>query len=83
MKRLTLAVTIMIACAAPARALDPRPDPGCEDPSTTGALPTGTVSAGARPARIAVTPPEESWQAEARADAERRRREEAEGCPTP
>jgi hypothetical protein len=83
MKFLALAATLVV-CATPARAQVTRADPACEDPQTTGSLPGKALGAAplmGRPARIAMTPPEDSWQEEAREGAERRRREEAEGCP--
>ncbi|KAA0124818.1 hypothetical protein CIW48_06180 [Methylobacterium sp. P1-11] len=84
MKTLSLLAAAMIVCAAPALAQDDRSGDGCEDPQTTGALPAQLrkpAFMGPLSNRVQVTPPEESWQEQAQEGAERRRREEAEGCP--
>ena len=81
MRTLIAFTSVMIVCAGPALAQTGRPGGNCgDDPETTGALPADPRSLylpGERPARdqdtVEITPPEESWQAAAREDAERRR----------
>ncbi|MGH1571841.1 hypothetical protein ACRAWG_15585 [Methylobacterium sp. P31] len=84
MKKLLALVATMVVCAGPALAHGDQPDADCDDHQTTGSLPMrthGPAAMGLRSARVRVTPPEDSWQQQAQEDAERRRREEAEGCP--
>ena len=76
-------LALMIVCASPALARGDRSGPGCDDPQTTGSLPTGMRDLDALAVesdRVAVIPPEDSWQEQAQQNAERRRRERAEGC---
>ena len=72
----TLAATV---CAGPAFAQAHRPGQECgQDPETTGSLtvdPRSLHLLGERPDRVKVTPPEDSWQEEAREEAERHRRD--------
>lgn len=72
----TLAATV---CAGPAFAQVHRPALDCDhDPETTGSLtadPRSLLLPGERPDRVKVTPPEDSWQEEAREEAERHRRD--------
>ena len=84
MKSLFAFVATLIVCASPALAAGDRPDLGCDDPRTTGSLPTETSGPAASRdefGRVEMTPPEDSWQEQAQQNAERRRRERAEGCP--
>lgn len=83
MKKLLALISALVVCAAPALAQNSRIGTGCADPQTTGSLPAGmaaTSFAIIASSRQKVIPPEESWQEQARENAERRRREEAEGC---
>lgn len=84
MNRFLAIVAMLIVCAPPALAEGDRLDLGCEDPQTTGSLPTetqGPAVLGTAFGKVEITPPEESWQEQAQQNAERRRRERAEGCP--
>jgi hypothetical protein len=84
MSRFLAIVATLIVCATPALAEGDEPDVGCDDPRTTGSLPTGAIGStalGIASGRIEMTPPDESWQEQAQQNAERRRRERAEGCP--
>ena len=73
---LTVAATV---CAGPAFAQAHRPSQDCgHDPQTTGSLtvdPRSLHLPGERPDRVKVTAPEDSWQEEAREEAERHRRD--------
>lgn len=83
MKKLSAPVAAMLVCAAPALAQAYEPDDACGGPQTTGSLPVELhkpTFMGALSGRVETTPPEESWQEQAKEDAERRRREEVEGC---
>ncbi len=83
MNKLLAFVSVLIVCAAPALAQVNRTETGCTDPQTTGSLSAEAPdlrTASMASIRQKVTPPEESWQEQAREDAERRRRGEAEGC---
>jgi hypothetical protein len=72
----TVAATV---CAGPAFAQAYRPGQDCgQDPETTGSLtvdPRSLHLPGERSDRVKVTPPEDSWQEEAREEAERHRRD--------
>ncbi|MCJ2058143.1 hypothetical protein MKL09_16455 [Methylobacterium sp. J-048] len=84
MKSLLAFVATLIVCAAPALAEGDRLGLGCDDPRTTGSLPAdapGPAILGDDFGRVEMTPPEDSWQEQAQQNAERRRRERAEGCP--
>lgn len=83
MKKLLALAATMIVCAVPALAQDDRPDAECKEPQTTGSLHTERhrpAFMGSPLTSVDVTPPEESWQEQAREDAERHRRVEIEGC---
>lgn len=84
MKKLSALAVAAIAYATPALAQGDRSDDACADPLTTGSLPVevhGPAFAGGPSPRVKMTPPEESWQEQAREYAAVRRREEAAGCP--
>ncbi|SFM16493.1 hypothetical protein [Methylobacterium pseudosasicola] len=84
MTRFLALVATLIVCATPSLAEGDRRNLGCDDPRTTGSLPMevhGPAALGTASRRVEVTPPEDSWQEQAQQNAERRRREQAEGCP--
>jgi hypothetical protein len=84
MRELLLLAAAMTVCAAPVLAEADRPDRDCS-PQTTGSLPSeghGVRGVDSLLTGVKVAPPEESWQDQARENAELRRREKAEGCPT-
>ena len=84
MNRFLATVATLIVCAAPALAESDESRLGCDDPRTTGSLPAGargSTALGLATSRTEMTPPEECWQEQAQQNAERRRRERAEGCP--
>ncbi|MGU3666725.1 hypothetical protein ACLBX9_21245 [Methylobacterium sp. A49B] len=79
MRQLLAFTSAMIVCAGAALAQTDPPDRDCShDPETTGSLsldPRSLHLPAARPGRVEVTPPEDSWQEEARENAEQRRRD--------
>lgn len=79
MRKLIAFTSAMIVCAGPALAQTDLPDRDCgHDPETTGSLsvdPRSLHLPTERSDRVAVDPPEDSWQEEARAHAEQRRRD--------
>ncbi|MCJ2142352.1 hypothetical protein [Methylobacterium sp. E-066] len=84
MNRFLAIVATLIVCATPALAEGDWADRGCEEPQMTGSLPTkplGPTTLGIASNKVEMTPPEDSWQEQAQQNAERRRRERAEGCP--
>jgi hypothetical protein len=79
MRQLIAFTSAMIVCAGPALAQTDPPDRDCgHDPETTGSLsldPRSLHLPSEKADRVAVTPSEDSWQEEARENAERRRRD--------
>ncbi|MCJ2053885.1 hypothetical protein [Methylobacterium sp. J-070] len=79
MRKLLAIAAALVVWAGPALAGADQPARDCDrDPETTGALPADPRSLymlGERPVRADPDPPEASWQDEARASSEQRRRD--------